>query len=111
MAHELAHNILGHRAQLDAAGVSRGLLAPFGKNRTRIRATELEADRHALYLMARAGYDIAVAPAFWERFGRKVDAGILSDGTHAGWRERVQRAREEITRIEAQRRAGQLPTP
>lgn len=111
IAHELAHNILGHRARLDAAGVSRGLLAGFGKNRTRIRETELEADRHALHLMARAGYDITVAPAFWERFGRKTGAGFLSDGTHAGWRERVTRAQAEIARIEAQRAAGQPATP
>jgi beta-barrel assembly-enhancing protease len=111
MAHELAHNILGHRAKLDAAGVSRGLLAGFGKNRSRIRATELEADRHALYLMARAGYDIDVAPAFWERFGRKTDLGILSDGTHAGWRDRVALAEAEIARIRAQQASGQAPTP
>lgn len=111
IAHELAHNILGHRAKLDAAGVSRGLLAGIGKNRTRIRETELEADRHALHLMARAGYDITVAPAFWERFGRRTDAGFLSDGTHAGWRERVTRSRAEVARIKAQQSAGERPTP
>lgn len=110
VAHELAHNILRHKKKLDAAGVSRGILAGFGKNRSRIRETELDADRWALYLMARAGYDIAVAPAFWERLGRKTDP-ILSDGTHAGWRERVARAQDEIARIEAMRRAGEQILP
>lgn len=111
IAHELAHNILGHRERLDAAGVSRGLLAGFGKNRTRIREAELEADRLALYLMARAGYDPGVAPAFWQRFGRKLLPGFLSDGTHPGTAERVRRAEAEIARIRTQQAAGQQPTP
>lgn len=105
LAHELAHNILGHKAVLDAAGVSRGLFAGMGRNGARIRQTEAEADRLALYLMARAGYDITIAPAFWERFGRKADP-ILSDGTHAGWRARAAAAEREIARIEALRAAG-----
>jgi predicted Zn-dependent protease len=111
IAHELAHNVLGHRARLDAAGVSRGLLAGFGKNRGRIRETELEADRLALYLMARAGYDPGIAPDFWQRFGRKLVPGFLSDGTHPGVSERVRRAEAEIARIKAQQAAGQQPTP
>jgi Zn-dependent protease with chaperone function len=110
LAHELAHNILRHKANLDAAGVSRGLFKGFGRNGARIRAAEAEADRLALYLAARAGYDISVAPAFWERFGRKAEP-ILSDGTHAGWRDRVEAASREIARIRAQQAAGQPPTP
>lgn len=105
MAHELAHNILGHKARLDAAGVSRGLFKGLGANGARIRETEAEADRWALYLAARAGFDIAGAPAFWERFGRKADP-ILSDGTHAGWRARAAQARAEIERIAALRAVG-----
>lgn len=105
LAHELAHNILGHKAKLDAAGVSRGLFAGLGRNGERIRATEAEADRLALYLMARAGYDLRVAPGFWERFGRKADP-ILSDGTHAGWRARAAAAVQEIARIDALKAAG-----
>ncbi|MBU4135541.1 MAG: peptidase M48, partial [Alphaproteobacteria bacterium] len=30
---------------------------------------ERQADRVGLYLAARAGYDTAIAPAFWRRFG------------------------------------------
>lgn len=110
LAHELAHNILRHKANLDAAGVSRGLFKGFGRNGARIREAEAEADRLALYLAARAGYDVSVAPAFWERFGRKADP-ILSDGTHSGWRDRVAAASREIARIRAQQAAGQAPTP
>lgn len=111
IAHELAHNALGHRAKLDSEKVQRGLLAAFGKNRTRIRATEVEADRYALYLMARAGYDISVAPGFWRRFGKKVDLGIFSDGTHPGGKRRAELAEQEIARIKAQEAKGEVPTP
>lgn len=111
VAHEFAHNILGHRDALDAQGVSRGLFRAFGKNPGRIRATENEADRLALHLMARAGFDIRVAPAFWDRFGRETDAGIFSDRTHSGRRERIALARTEIALIEAQRLRGEPPTP
>ena len=111
IAHEFSHNILRHRETLDAQGVSRGLFRAFGKNPGRIRATENEADRLALHLMARAGFDIRVAPAFWDRFGRETGAGIFSDGTHAGRRDRIALARSEIALIEAQRLRGEQPTP
>ncbi|WP_414902673.1 M48 family metalloprotease [Sphingomonas flavalba] len=106
VAHELAHNILRHRETLDAQKVSRGMLAAFGKNRSRIRATERQADRLAIWLAARAGYAIAAAPAFWDRFERRTGWGILSDGTHDGRRERVAAAEAEIAAVEARRAAG-----
>lgn len=111
MAHELAHNVLRHRVQLDAQKVSRGLFAGFGKNGALIRTAELEADRMALYLMARAGFDPSVAPGFWQRFGARQVPGFLSDGTHPGTGERVRRAEAEIARIRSQQAAGQQPTP
>jgi len=111
LAHELSHNILKHRERLEEQGVSHGLFRSLGKNPGRIRATEEEADRLALYLMARAGYDISVAPAFWDRFERKAGPGILSDGTHASRRERVSMAEREIAVIRAQQAKGALPTP
>jgi hypothetical protein len=89
MAHELSHNILKHKAQLDAAHVKRGLFASFGKSAAAVRKTEEEADVYALYLMARAGYDISKAPAFWARFGATSGAGVFSDSTHLRTKARV----------------------
>jgi Zn-dependent protease with chaperone function len=106
MAHELAHNILGHNkghAPQRGAGEDR--------SGSRSRDRELEADRWALYLMARAGYDVSVAPGFWRRWGPKTGFGIFSDGTHPDWRERARRAEAEIMRIKAQQAAGQTPVP
>lgn len=106
MAHEMAHNILGHNRGGPAqriAGTDRS--GAKGKDRER------EADRWALYLMARARFDPGVAPGFWRRWGPKTDLGILSDGTHPGWRERAERAEAEIARIKAEQAAGRPLIP
>ncbi len=79
IAHELAHNILEHPQKLTK-----------GKHSTaRIRETEIEADRMAVSLMKRAGYDHHAAARFWARFGAKTGQGIFSDGTHMRTAERV----------------------
>ncbi len=106
LAHELAHNILGHNkgvAPTRAAGTDRSGRAK--------KSREAEADRWALYLMARAGYDVSVAPGFWRRWGPKTSFGIFSAGTHPGWRERAAAAEAEIAKIRAQQAAGQRPVP
>jgi hypothetical protein len=87
LAREFAHNLLHHRARLDAAHVSRGLLGNFGRNARLIRDTEDEADRLSIYLMDRAGYDPQAAVRFWTRFGRR-GLSFLSAPTHSGWRRR-----------------------
>lgn len=110
-AHEMAHNVLRHRERLDAAGVQRGLLASFGKNASRIRATEVEADYLGLYLAARAGYDISAAIGFWERFGRKTSWGIFNSPTHPAWRKRQDMVKATIQEIAAQRASGQAILP
>lgn len=89
VAHELAHNILRHRAVLDAQGVSRGIFGRFGKNARRIRATEIAADRYSLTLMANAGYRPAAAAEFWRRFEKEHSRGIFADATHLNGRRRA----------------------
>ncbi|MEG3152142.1 M48 family metallopeptidase [Sphingomonas sp. ZT3P38] len=111
MAHELAHNILHHRARLDAAGVARGILGQFGKNARLIRETEAEADRLGVYLMDRAGYAPQAAIAFWTRFGTEHGLGIFTAPTHLNEEKRVQMIKGEIARIEAMRAAHVEPRP
>lgn len=106
LAHELAHNILGHNK-----GFAAQRVAGDDRSGAKSRDRELEADRWALYLMARAGYDIGVAPGFWRRWGPRTSFGIFSDGTHPGWRERAARAETEIARIKARQAAGRAPVP
>lgn len=106
IAHEMAHNILGHRAALDAQNVSRGLLKIVDGSAGKIKVTEEEADYLALYLMARAGFSVDAAPGFWDRYGRAMGPSFLSDGTHPGRGARMRAAEAAIAEIRAKQRAG-----
>lgn len=79
IAHEIAHNILEHPQQL---AIGR-------RSASRVRATEIEADRMAVSLMKRAGFDPTAAARFWAHFGAKTSYGIFSDGTHLRTKKRV----------------------
>jgi hypothetical protein len=107
IAHEMAHNILRHRARLDAAGISRGILQNFGRNARLTRETEVEADRLSVYLLDRAGYPTSAAVAFWDRFRAAIFT--FGDNTHPGGKERVAILKAEIARIDAAKAAGKVP--
>jgi membrane-associated protease RseP (regulator of RpoE activity) len=66
VAHELAHRISGMRVVPGAQ-------------------VELQADRLGLYLAARAGYDISIAPAFWDRVALEQPWSLSDDVEHYGW--------------------------
>ncbi|MCL9982213.1 MAG: hypothetical protein NBV60_03545 [Erythrobacter sp.] len=89
VAHELAHNVLGHDAWLDT----------HGRSRRHVRRTEREADRLMPWLLANAGYDPSAAARFWERWGKKHDAGLLMVRNHDGWDERVELVSAEMPLI------------
>lgn len=77
-AHELAHVVLLHRNRLEAAGVDKGLLGEFGRNQQLNRQVEVEADRMSVHLLANAGFDPALAPAFWNSVtGQRAGGGLL----------------------------------
>lgn len=102
VAHELSHNLLGHRERLQQA-----------KRRTReVLATEIEADRLSVWLMANAGYDPKAALRFAERYGRRTGLGIFSEGTHLRWKNRVKVMQAEIDLMAATaKQNGLLPPP
>jgi beta-barrel assembly-enhancing protease len=89
IAHEMAHNILGHRAQLDAQG----------RSAAHIRATEIAADKLSVALLKGAGFDPRAPARFWAHFGKKTGAGIFSDGTHQRTKDRVQMLEAEAKAI------------
>src|SRR3546814_19959489 len=69
LGHEIAHTIYKHPAELEARGVpSEGLLRGFGKNASRVRATEEEADRLGIKLAWAAGYGVSAAIPYWRRY-------------------------------------------
>ena len=91
LAHELAHNLLGHRTRLNASG----------RSWSKVRATEREADRLSVWLLANAGYDPMAAVRFFERWGPKFDLGILATPDHDGWKTRVRTVSAEIEAMSA----------
>ena len=66
VAHELAHRLSGMR------------VVPGPQ-------VEIRADRLGLYLAARAGYDISIAPAFWDRVAVEQPWSLSDDVEHYGW--------------------------
>jgi beta-barrel assembly-enhancing protease len=101
MAHELAHNILRHRAFLDKNG----------RKAANVRMTETEADYWGMYLLIRAGYDGARAIDFWKRYEAKTNKGILADGTHPGAKERVAFVENTLREIRERQKAGEPLVP
>jgi hypothetical protein len=96
VAHELAHSVLLHRERLVAAGVSKGLLAEFGRNGRLNRQVEREADRISVYLLRNAGFDPVSAVRFWEGAEGKRGGGLLRSRTHDSAGTRVKLIRAEI---------------
>ncbi|MXO75361.1 hypothetical protein GRI40_09065 [Altererythrobacter aerius] len=96
LAHELAHNLLAHRAWLRKEGRTVG----------NIRQTEREADRLMPWLLANAGYDPAAAARFFRQWGPRHGGWIFRARTHDGWDERAEFVTAELPKIAAMRAAG-----
>jgi hypothetical protein len=86
VAHELAHNVLGHDAWLDRNG----------RDPRNVRRIEREADRLVPWLLANAGYDPAAGADFMTRWGSQHDAGLKLRRTHDGWDERAESMAAEV---------------
>lgn len=86
LAHELAHLVLEHNRRLGGAS-----------SRRLARMAEVEADRLSVHLLANAGYDPQIAPAFWQtEAGRSHSAGIFGSGRYPSRRERTRLMEQEI---------------
>jgi len=96
-AHELGHLVLEHRRRLTEAGVKKGFFGEFGRNRRLNRQVEEEADRMSVHLLANAGYDPAIAPAFWRsKLGKRAGGGLFRSGTYPSPSARAQLVEQEI---------------
>lgn len=91
VAHELAHNVLGHDGWLDRHGRSNG----------NVRRIEREADRLVPWLLANAGHDPAAGPRFMRRWGARHDAGLRMRRKHEGWDERALHMERELASVRA----------
>ncbi|HVR90121.1 MAG TPA: M48 family metallopeptidase [Novosphingobium sp.] len=91
IGHELAHNILRHRALLDK----------LGRTPENYRQTERAADRLGLWLMANAGYDTATATSFMQRWARRRGPILFPGTTHDGWKTRQRTIAAELAVLNA----------
>lgn len=96
VAHELSHNILRHRDRLGS-----------DRSAARIRPTELEADRLAVWLMAGAGYQPAAAVRFWTRHKRP----LIRAASHPPRSERIAAIEGEIAAMNMARAADPAARP
>ena len=89
IAHEMSHVIAGHFTQAPSP------------------ALELEADRMALVLMARAGYDIDTAVSFWKSAAHPHEGGNTTQNSHPTTQARYKNFQKELRRI---KRSGDIET-
>jgi hypothetical protein len=102
MAHELAHNILDHPDYLEAQGVPYNILRHIGRNARLVRATEIEADRLSVRLLAAAGYDLNAIVPFWRRLYGRFDSQLQIISAHPSLRARLRVIEEELSAVRAQ---------
>jgi predicted Zn-dependent protease len=82
------------------------MLKSFGKNASRIRVTEEEADRLGLRLAWAAGYDPTAALTFWQRYYAKHDNPLQLFRTHPSLGARAKLMRETVAELEREPRPG-----
>ena len=85
IAHEMAHNILGHSSEADKRGFF-GFL--------QIRREEIEADRYAVRLLANAGYNPAGGIAFLRHARKRLWWNVSLD--HPGFTKRIRVVRDAM---------------
>jgi hypothetical protein len=94
VAHELAHNLLGHAAWLDRNRRTWG----------NVRRTEREADRLIPWLLANAGFDPQAAARFMGEWGPRHTKRVLQAPTHDSWPRRLRAIEGELPLIAAVRK-------
>lgn len=112
LGHELAHNVLRHRSWSETGGEGRTVVDDNCDPRLCGAGDhERQADRVGLYLMARAGYDPAVAAPFWRRFAESNWRVRYPSLAHASAGVRATRLEAVQAEIEAKRTAGEALLP
>lgn len=128
LAHEVAHNLMAHPqsatnnamvggllgiaadALAGSQGIdSQGQFSKLGMNAGVISYSvpfELEADYVGLYIMSRAGFDIAKAPGLWRRMSLENPQGIYNSHTHPTNAERFVALNKTINEIGSKKKIG-----
>lgn len=94
LAHEMAHNILGHAAVMRSGAVKRGLGHTLGRSGAIVRGTERGADALAATLMLDAGFDPVAGAQLLHRLD--TDLGLALFAAHDGAGTRIAAIREIV---------------
>ena len=126
MAKGMAHNILGHAASLRSAGtigsiidnlmaVRPDLSMLIGSGGVKATPPDIDAaaDSLSLYLLARAGYNIQGAAAFWKRLAATYPATVLNGyvANHPGTAVRLAAIDKTVAEIKAKQAAKKPIAP
>lgn len=86
IAHEMAHNILGHAAVMRGPTVSHGLGRTLGRSGQIVRSTEREADALGGEMMIDAGFDPVAGAAILKRMDTDLGIALFASHDPAGRR-------------------------
>jgi hypothetical protein len=126
MAKDMAHNILGHADQqrsmatlgsiidnLVAVQPDLTMLVGSAGVKAMPRGPDAQADRLAIYLLARAGYNIDQAAAFWRRLASQYPATVLNGHTanHPATAYRISAINKAVAEVKAKWASGKPLLP
>lgn len=126
VARTMAHNMLGHAAtQRNAATIDSiidsltaitpdtSMLIGSGGIKAMPAADDVAADRLAIYLLARAGYRIDGASAFWKRLAATYPAKILNGYTanHPSTAARIAAIDKAVVEVNGKKKGKQALVP
>lgn len=111
IAHEIGHNILRHIPRQSEAGTPEDYRRFLRRYANISRDMEEEADRLAVWLLMRAGYDPEAPVGFWQRFGPGHDSAHPFGRLHDPWRDRVAAIEDELALMRREKAANPEARP
>ena len=120
IAREMAHNILDHARTQRSSGTAGSLIDSLGAVQPDVsmltgsagvkampQELDAQADTLAIYLLARAGYDIGNAASFWQRLSAQVPASTANGYTalHPGTTARIAAINRAVIDVRAKQSA------
>lgn len=103
IAHEMAHNLLGHPKKLNEKSALSGLATSLGLSGKAQRQMELDADRMGIIMAANAGYNYKIAPDFWARLNSNSPLASFLATSHPTTRARRENAETVVGELDAKR--------
>lgn len=101
IAHEMAHNLLGHPKKLNEKSMLSGLATSLGLAGKAQRQMELDADRMGIIMAAHAGYNYRIAPDFWARLYANAPLASFLATTHPTTPTRRKNAQRVVDELNA----------